>query len=137
MPTLYRATTDLTARTGACFAESKDDARAYTSNPGFGGPNLAAYDVDDDGVLDCTDGVGALARAYAEATGQDAYDVREDWRNSGYGALVFAVLENVPGICDALAAAGYRWIRYEDDYPAGCITRMFIGDGSFEPAERL
>lgn len=143
--TLFRATTRPLATRGACFAEELAHAVAYTDNPGFGGPDVYGYDVDGD-VLDASD-CRDLADAYLdllttderEALDMDRADVVDAFRDCG--GLVFHAIEghagfrrgSVPALVDVLARA-YSWVRYEDDFPAGCMTRVFIGDGELAPA---
>ena len=151
MTRIFRATTDLVARTGACFAEREVDARAYLDNPGFGGPTLAAYDVDGDvfDADDCRD----LADAYLDLLTEDERaelasaeieraEIVDAFRDCG--GLVFHALEGHRGFCrravpalTEVLARGYAWVRYTDDYPVGCVTRMYLGAAEIHPAEVL
>ncbi len=145
MATLYRATVDAIARKGACFAEVVDHAVAYTSNQGFGGPDVYGYEVDGD-VLDAAD-CRDLADAYLdlltederETLDMDRADIIDAFRDCG--GLVFHAIEGhsgsrrggVPALSDVLAR-GFAWVRYPDDFPAGCMTRVYIGEGEIAPA---
>lgn len=72
---LYRATDDPIARPGAHFTEKVEDAIAYTTNPGFGGPRVYEYRVSPRNVLNAEGGLVDLAEGYLENLDEDE---RED-----------------------------------------------------------
>ncbi len=113
---------------GSCWTETLDAARAYTDDPGFGGPAIYAVEVDDRyEVLDlvCSDPYEALASAlYADADERRAS--LEDWETSGFGWAVYHVWEERPQVADLLRQRG-GWVRYEDDYPEGSVTWRYMG----------
>jgi hypothetical protein len=111
---IYRAAEHCEARVGYSFTESLEVAEAYRSNPGFGGSNLYAAEIDLDDVLDLT-GVTDEWGSLAEAAGIEIEPSR-------YQHHFARVLPTSDDVCEALAAAGYRWVRFRDDYPVGAIT---------------
>lgn len=120
MTTIYRAANHCEARVGYSFSENREVAEAYRSNPGFGGETLYAADVDLDGVLDLT-GADDEWAALAEAAGVEI----DPARYQHHFARVLPVSDD---ICEALAAAGYRWVRFVDDHPAGAVTIIPVSD---------
>lgn len=52
---VYRAAESNDAYQGSSFALDFEAAKAYTSNPGFGGPDIFAVEVEG-GVLDLVEG---------------------------------------------------------------------------------
>jgi hypothetical protein len=145
--TLYRATgwNRLGARKGAHFTERRRDAEAYLDNASLGGPVLATYEVDARHVLDATgrDAFELVAEAELEGLGQgtereqqkasrysDARELAEAWRDSGY-THVFHILENATG--NKAIGRLYDWVKFVDDFPAGCITWKYVGDDTLQP----
>lgn len=139
MKTLYRAADQSTARQGACFTSSQADAEAYLDNPGFGGATLYSVEIDPRFRLECLgrrNGLQELAEDLFETLGGDhesADDLRQSWVDAGL-TRVFQVIENRPAVKRAVAAS-YDWLVYEDDYPEGCETWMYLGDGEIEMEE--
>ena len=155
---LYRATSSPAVWHGGHLTERREDAVAYTDNPGFGGARVYAYDVDPSHALDARRGLRPLAAAWLaavsamdeddrdratrgyepeddEATGLTARDVVAAWRRDGY-EHVFQVLERVRGVEDALIGHGHKWIKFEDDFPEGSVTWKHLGDDPIEPVSR-
>jgi hypothetical protein len=135
------------AQAGAHFSERRADAEQYLDNPGFGGPNLATYEVSDRYTLDVRGPAGRafepLAEAYLdglsrgsereqEQAGKSApRDVAERWRDSGYD-YVFHVIENQRGAAKAIGRV-YDWVRFTDDFPPGAITWRYLGTETLHP----
>lgn len=118
---LYRAADDDIITDTASFAETLETARAYLSNPGFGGRSLWVAEVDPQNVLDLTtedDPVQALA---------DAIDARHP------GAI--GADEWVHHVAGEIAAAGYEWVRVCESYPADTITWIWVGGDEPEMVE--
>lgn len=132
--TLYRATSDVsdaeTVPDGTCWAERREDAVAYQTNPGFGGPHIVSVTVSDryaGSILDLRgdhwedDDWAALADALGYAS---VKRLRRD-----YGADEYENIEQMldePGVRAQLARA-YNWAVYHDTYPAMCTTWCKLG----------
>ena len=127
MSTIYRASEYCDARIGFSFSEDRQTAEAYRHNPGFGGRNLYSVDVDLDGVLDLTD-VSDEWAALSEAAGIEIDPAK-------YQHHFARVLPTSEAICEALAAAGYHWVRFNDDYPEGAITIIPVSDDAADAAD--
>ena len=126
MTTIYRAAEHCDARVGFSFAESREVAEAYLTNPGFGGATLYSVDVDLDGVLDLTDESDEW-QALSDACG---IEISPD--NYQHFA---AVLPTSDDVCEALAAAGYHWVRFNDDFPAGAVTIIPVSTDAADAAD--
>jgi hypothetical protein len=120
MTTIYRATNDKSDAekipTGSCWTESREVAQAYTDNQGFGGKHIVEAELVG-AILDLTDGWDDLA----ELVDQDQWEPAElvqIWRDNGW----LYPWEESRNVADAISAAGYVWVRYIDDFPAGAIT---------------
>ena len=79
----------------------------------FGVKTLYSANVDLDCVLDLTDESDewqALSDACGIVINPDHYQ------------HFAAVLPTSEAVCEALAAAGYHWVRFNDDFPVGGVT---------------
>lgn len=132
---LYRAAGEPEARTGAHFSASRSDAAAYQDNPGFGGPNLYKFSVNQTNPLDLPSSNWAALRRLAEVVASiresDASTLLETWKDSGY-VTVFQVLENARKV-EADLKEKYDWISFPDDYPAGAKTWKYLGEKPLLP----
>ena len=127
MTTIYRAADYCEARVGYSFAESREVAEAYQRNPGFGGATIYRAEVDLSGLLDLSESDDEWADL-AAASGIDIDPAAHQHH--------FArVLPTSDAVCDALAAAGYRWVAIRDDYPAGAITLIPVSHDAADEAE--
>jgi len=133
--TLYRATSDVsdadTVPDGTCWAERREDAVAYTDNPGFGGPHIVSVTVSDryaGSILDLRGDHWEKNGEWdvlAEALGYASVKkLRRD-----YGADEY---ENIEQMLDepevrARLARTYNWAVYHDTYPIGCTTWCKLG----------
>jgi hypothetical protein len=127
---LYRATNRKSdARkipAGSCWTPSKEDAKAYTNNPGYGGKNIISIEINPKNILDLRSGTGhddwgALRDIlYPD---MDIRDAKEEINERIWGELESAedALDDAD-IRHEIAQAGYDWVIYEDTYPAQCET---------------
>ena len=128
---LYRASEDSAAHGGACFGVDRELVSAYLANAGFGGCRLYRYEVEPCRVAEAGDRE-QLAELYLAALPANerpdvaANELARDWLDSGL-QHVFHVLEARPGVAEGLAAAGYDWVVYPDDYPVGLETWRYLG----------
>jgi len=107
MATIYRAADSTELFVGAHFAATREEAEAYTNNPGFGGD--VVFSVEAENVLRCDD-ISELAEALAEL----GLDVDADgWRDRGLYE-VFSVVEHERAVRNALNASGYNWLRFDE-----------------------
>ncbi len=117
---LYRSADDTYIARGYSFSETKKAAQDYTTNPGFGGKNLYKVSVPTGNVLDLTSSKSPwkdLAKAASVDVDPDEFD--------GY---ISRAIPAKPSLADALADAGYDWVKVEDDFPAGSITWQVLSD---------
>ena len=131
--TLYRATSDVsdadTVPDGTCWAERREDAVAYTDNPGFGGPHIVSVTVSDryDGILDLrgdhweSDNWAALAAALGY---ESARALRRDYDDGEHDYIEQFLDESE---VRARLARTYNWAVYHDTYPIGCTTWCKLG----------
>lgn len=127
MTTIYRASDYCDARVGFSFSEDRETAEAYRSNPGFGGENIYSVDVELDGVLDLTDAVDEWD-TLSEAAGITIDPSR-------YQHHFARVLPTSDAICEALAANGYHWVRFNDDFPADAVTIIPVSEDAADAAD--
>jgi len=127
MTTIYRASDFCDARIGYSFAADRETAEAYRDNPGFGGDTLFVADVELTGVLDLTESTDPWADL-AEAAGMDLDQSR-------YAHHFARVLPTDDSVCEALAAAGYHWVRFRDDYPVGAETLIPVSEEAADEAD--
>lgn len=122
--TLYRAADDDIVVGCASFAEDLESARAYLSNPGFGGRTLysATVDVDDGCLLDLT-AAGDPIAILMDRAGIERHP----------GAI--GADEWAPRISYELREAGVEWVRVRESYPADTITWIFVGQDDPEMEE--
>ena len=122
---LYRAAADETTNIGStCFAARLSDARAYLSNPGFGGATLyrMAAEIDPATVLDARHELpGWLAEAI-DAMGA----VTRDYALTACESVQAAILEH-----------GFRWVRFIDSYPTDCETWALLADASDDLTDEI
>lgn len=143
--TLWRATDRVDSyASGSAFAADEEDAEAYLDNPGFGGATLLAVEVEFDPSRVLTlvggsrDGIPygqearnawrTLAEALGRANKNDEYENKEAVRTliehaEGYIHHVIDSRKNR----DALNKNGYDWIVYQDSYPDGAVTWVYLG----------
>jgi hypothetical protein len=129
---LWRATDrdDPVLGQDTAWAEDRGCAEAYLDNPGFGGNSLwqAEVEVDPGSVLDLTDDPW---RGLARAVWRDG-----EWRGTRGGRHP----GNLRDLADDLGSSygfvhdawEYRWIRFRDDFPRGCITWVWLGEDGIE-----
>lgn len=128
MKKLYRATNDK-KYTGqwSCWTPDRKCAEAYRDNPGFGGENIISAEATGKIMwLDESNPYKELAEYLGIA----------DWQElRGYADFVYQVWENSPEVREQIIALGYSWIVYEDDYPQGCMTWVYLGETPLEYKE--
>ena len=128
MTTIYRAAESTELFAGAHFAATREEAEAYTTNPGFGGPDVfsvelcgevaVASDLEELAELLVELGVEPPARWVENWDGDcvrvdgDTNDMVDAWRVSGHD-YVFHVIENTDALA-TLTAAGYNWIQFNE-----------------------
>lgn len=135
--TLYKATdrTD-SFGSGAAFAADEEDAEAYLDNPGYGGSDLIEVEIEinSDEVLSLVDGRRGGAPYGRKA--RDAWERLGDALNLDEEELVELKEDNQKLIEQAidrkmirsqLADAGYLWVVYEDTFPNGAVTWIYVG----------
>ena len=112
---LWRAAADPYVSVQTSLAEERWCAEEYLGNGAFGGPTLyrAKVVIDDDRVLDLT-GPRFWARL-SKAIGRKLDP-------ASYGYQEAQAVANDSDIAEELEAAGYHWVRFEDDFPDGCVT---------------
>jgi hypothetical protein len=139
--TLWRASDNTRDyASGSCFAADEEDAERYLDNPGFGGAHLFSIDivVPRDRVLSLVDGrrngipYGLNARdawrTVAEALGLDSDD----------SDVILDLIERsetyIHGVFDSprnrakIHANGYDWAVYQDSWPDGMVTWVYLGE---------
>jgi hypothetical protein len=117
---VYRAAGDDMMLVGYSVARDESDARAYLDNPNFGGSTLFGGTIPaEHRILDITG--GDPWAILSQAIGREI-----DPSNGGY--MISQALQLVPGILGDIAAAGYDWVQYVDDYPVGCVTLTACSD---------
>jgi hypothetical protein len=127
MTTIYRASDYCDARVGFSFSEDRETAEAYMSNPGFGGENIYGVDVELDGVLDLTEAADEWDEL-SEAAGITIDPAQ-------YHYHFARVLPTSDAICEALAANGYHWVRFNDDFPADAVTIIPVSEDAADAAD--
>lgn len=129
MKTIYRAADDDSATMDTSFAERLEDAQAYLNNPGFGGAQVWRFEVEieDENLLDFTVDERAAWRRIAQVLGKSIEQVEDGGQGIVHPFFDNATMDEL----ESLAEAGIMWVRYEDSYPAGCITMRYIGDDVF------
>jgi hypothetical protein len=124
--TLYRAAEDDFVTSGNSFTTEEDTAKAYRDNPGFGGSNLYKVEIEVNDVADLYDSDDPF-EALSEVLGEPIYPAE-------YQHHFGRVIPDSQEIQDALAAKGYQWVQFKDDFPEGATTLMPIGS---DTADRL
>lgn len=124
---LYRAAADDIIADQASFSEDLEVARAYQSNPGFGGRNLYRAEVDIDPVelLDLAASDDQL-QTLVVATGL-----------IHPGAITADAWLAYPHVTRALIDQGIHWVRIRDTYPIDAITYTYIGGGDDPEMEEI
>jgi hypothetical protein len=127
MTTLYRAADYAEVRVGYSLTQSKNVAKAYQSNPGFGGSNLYKCNVELTGVLDLTESDDV----WADLSRAAGCDIDPD-RFQDHFARVLPTSDEV---CESLANNGYHWVRFCDDFPEGAQTIIPVSSEAAEMAD--
>lgn len=111
---LYRAADDEDIVGNASFSTSKDAAKEYLNNPGFGGRKLFRTDVEinPSAFLDLADEADPIAKVM-QITGLPHP-----------GAI--GVDEWIPRISDRLEKAGIEWVKVNESFPPDTITYIYI-----------
>ena len=122
---LYRVADDDIVNESASFSTSKDDAKVYLDNPGFGGKNLyktsvtikksQLLDLHDDSHEDALEKITAII----------------DLKNPG----AIGIDELIPRIASKLRDAGIEWVRVKESYPQESETYIFVGEDDPEMEE--
>jgi hypothetical protein len=133
---LYRATNRPESyAAGSCFSPDEETAEAYLDNPGFGGAEVIAVEVDPEkeAVLSLVDGrrggypYGRQARyawnVLAEAIGEDEVEFLKENAQS----LIHNAIDSAK-IVGRLREANFEWVVYEDTFPAGAVTWVYLGE---------
>jgi len=129
MTTIYRAADSTELFIGAHFAETREEALAYTDNPGFGGDSV--FEITISGDVLYIDSVREMAQ-WAVGAGVEPpcyefenYDgdfeespgdwstLHQEWM-SGCLDQVFKVIENDDRVLDALNNSAYAWVSFEE-----------------------
>ena len=113
---------------GAHLTPDIDAAQAYLDNPGFGGQDLYAYDIDDPQAhleLHRLKDSAALDRLAEELEYEDPEEVAQKWRDAGHDR-VNSVLENITDV-DRRIHELYDWVSFKDDYPPDAETWKYLG----------
>lgn len=125
--TLYRAADDDDVREGFSFAEDEDAARAYMDNPGFGGSKLWRVNANVDGILDLSgdqDPWGTLSEIIDD-------EVLPEKNQYHFPSVITADSD----IRELLRKKGYRWVKFDDDFPEGSVTYVPLSDDAVEEIE--
>ena len=121
--TLWRAGKDADVTRGTCFATERSAAEAYLDNGGFGGPILYCATVTPSRVLTIEGGQVRDALRALDAIGVDT-------TGAELRAETLAQVLDQDDVLEALAALGYDWVVYEDDYPEDCTTWRVVSDAA-------
>lgn len=127
MTTIYRAADSDDIRVGYSFSEVRETAEAYRHNPGFGGSTMWQAEVELTDVLDLTD-ADDVWQALSDAAGETISPDRHQYH-------LPRALTADDSVCDLLAAAGYRWVRFVDDFPEGAVTIVPVSSEAADEAE--
>lgn len=122
----YRAADDDFVRVGTSFAETLEVAVAYRDNPGFGGARLWQVEVEPRRVLDLVDQDDPW-QSLSEAAGREI-------RPEQYQYHFARVLATDDSVCESLAAAGYDWVRYPEDFPADSVAWTPVSEDAADAA---
>lgn len=123
---LYRAADDADVRPGYSFAARREHAEAYLDNPGFGGRRLWRTSIKPKRVLDLCVSVDEW---------HDLSDVLgRDIAPSRYQYHFARVITADAAVIDSLAALGYDWACFRDDYPEGCTTWVPLTEDAADSA---
>ena len=131
MATYYRASDCATIGGECCrhcVAESREHAEAYLGDGGLGGGALWAIDFDfaENELLDLGDSIPEAMERLHAALASIGVDIEAiDWAAHNWP---YEILFSCHAYWEELRAAGYRAVRYPDEYPAGCITTAYLGD---------
>ncbi len=120
--TLWRAANDEFANADSTsFSRSKDAAKQYLDNPGFGGPTLykTKVDIDPKKVFDL----------YSSA--DPVSDICEELGIPHPGAI--GADEWIPRIAQKLQDHGVQWVRVKESYPEESETWIHIGGNTEDP----
>jgi len=114
---LYRAADDDLVTDTASFSASRDAAREYLDNPGFGGRNLYKTDVeiDPERFLDLSD-----------MDPDDAIKVLMDRTGKTHPGAI-GPDEWVPRISYDLRDKGIDWVRVKESFPVESDTYIWVG----------
>lgn len=122
---LWRAAHDDIITDTASFSTSREAAKHYLDNPGFGGPNLyrSHVDIPEHKLIDLHD------MNHDEAVAH----IRKH-TNLPHPAAI-GVDEWVPRIANHLVKAGFDWARVKESHPVDSETYIYLGGGD-EPELR-
>ncbi len=135
--TLFRASSATEPRFSKMthYSENTDDAKAYLDNPGYGGEQLYAVDVEPKDVLDLTgesNPMRYLADKLAEDHGLDYDEAHELYERIGMQPFVYEAWENDSKI-KRMIKEKYKWIRHDaETFPEGATTWVSL-DGIDTP----
>lgn len=128
--TLYRAGDDSILTGATSFSPDRDIAKAYLSNPGFGGRTLfrTQVEINPEYLLDIrSDDDEAQINAILRAAGLE---------DRSYGNVTADWLLAQEDVIDSLKASGYEWVRLTDTFPVGADTFTWLyGDNEPELEE--
>ncbi len=137
---LFRASRRGDIGSGAHLTPDIDAATAYLDNPGFGGSQLHAYDVEPDNLLDLykygkRHPKHVLEKLAEELDYADPAATADTWSGNGL-KHVFQVLENDTE-AHIRSKKFYDWITFEDQFPSGAQTWKYLGDESLPATHSL
>lgn len=130
MTTYYRAS-DYSTIGRDCgrhsLTDNREHAEAYLGDGGLGGERLWQVDLQfGDELLDLGDSVPEAMerlRETLERLGVDVTSIR--WAEYSWP---YELLFSSQSYWEEIAAAGYKAIRFPDEYPEGMIAVAYIGD---------
>lgn len=105
------------------WSPEEETARAYTDNPGFGGPRVRFLDVELKNVLDVNT---HSERGFIELAKELGFS--RDYGERWWGNNWRYPWEHSEEIREALQESEFDWLRYEDDFPEGATTLVAIRD---------
>lgn len=108
------------------WTPQRSTAVAYTDNQGFGGSKIRKVAADTRNTLDVSsrrDGVDF--ERLAQAIGlPEPQEVAQQWLDRGWRYP----WEESKAVKDALRASGFKFLKYEDDFPSGAETLVPLVD---------
>ena len=131
MATYYRASdyASIGAECGRhCLAVSRADAESYLGDGGLGGKTLWRIELEfaEGELLDLGDSIPEAMERLHTAVADCGVDVTAiHWAAYNWP---YEILFSCHTCWEELRAAGFRAVRFPDEYPAGCITVAYLGD---------